>query len=157
MSACHVAAVLLVAAVGCGSRQDAEGRRAFSSVDSWYSPPPARADFVRLGKDQFATVADTLQPEAQVALADTPFKSVSAEEAVRLTGKQLPAGGQYVLLRAVVLNEKTGGFDVEVGKEAVHVHHGCLGRRAVPMTRKALVAVLPSVPEAVYISCSMAE
>jgi hypothetical protein len=82
---------------------------------------------------------------------------VSAEEAARLTGKQLPAGREYVLLRGVVLNEGNGGFDVGWSKRAVHVHHGCLGRRPVPMTSKALVAVLPSVPDAVYISCSMAE
>jgi len=102
-------------------------------------------------------VAAAFQPEAQAALVDTAAKSLSAKEAVRLTGMQLRAGGEYVLLRAVVVNEATGGFYVAVGERGVHVSHSSLGRHPVPMTRKALVAVLPSMPEAVYVSCSMAQ
>jgi hypothetical protein len=67
-----MAVFALFAAVGCGSRDGAEDRRAFSSVDSWYSPPPAPADFATLDRDRFAPVADALQPEAEAALADTP-------------------------------------------------------------------------------------
>jgi hypothetical protein len=144
-----------LAAVGCGSREAAEDRRAFSSVDPWYAPPPPAAEFARLDRERFAPVVEALQPEAQAALAESPAKR-SADEAARLAGRPLPAGGEYVLLRAVVLNEGTGGFDVGVSGKAVSVHHGCLGRRPVPMARKALVAVLPVVPEAVYVSSSMA-
>jgi hypothetical protein len=148
---------MVLAAAGCGSREAAKDRRAFSSVDPWYSPPPATVEFAQLGKDRFVPVADALQPEAQAALAEVPAKRVSADEATRLVGKQLPAGGEYVLLRAVVLNEGTGGFAIGVCQGAVHVHHGCLGCEPVPMARKALVAVLPAVPSTVYVSCSMAE
>ena len=147
----------LLAAVGCGSREGDEDQRAFLSADSWYSPPPWSEDFAPLGKDQFAPVAEALQPEAQAALAEAPAKQLSAEEAARLVGRQLPAGGEYVLLRAVVLNERTGGLSLGVSGRTVHVHHGCLGRHAVPMARKALVATLPAMPEVVYVSCSMAE
>jgi hypothetical protein len=144
----------LLAAIGCGLTDD---RRAFSSADSWYSPPPFTADFAPLDTDRFAPVTEPFQPEAQAALASVPAKRLSADEAARLTGKQLSAGGEYVLLRAVVLHEGTGGFDIGINGRAVNVHHGCLGRRPVPMRRKALVAVLPAVPETVYVSCSMAE
>jgi hypothetical protein len=157
MVARQMAVLTLLAAVGCGSHESAEDRRAFSSVDSWYSPPSADEGFSPVGKDRFAMVADTLQPEAQAALARAPAKRMSADEAARLAGKQLPAGGEYVLLRAVVLNERTGGFEVGVNARAVHVHHGCLGRHPVPMARKALIVVLPAVPEVVYASCGMAE
>ena len=150
----HIMVFALLAAIGCGSTEDG---RAFSSTDSWYLPPPFTTDFAPLDTDRFAPVTEPFQPEAQAALAGVPAKRLSADEATRLAGKQLPASGEYVLLRAVVLNEGTGGFNIGVCGRAVNVHHGSLGRRPVPMRRKALVAVLPVVPETVYVSCSMAE
>ncbi|MBW3539677.1 MAG: hypothetical protein KY476_05350 [Planctomycetes bacterium] len=131
--------------------------RAFTARDSWYSPPSGTSEFTLLDKDRFAPVLDALQPEAQAALADGPATRVTADEAARLVGRPLPAGAEYVLLRAVVLFEGTGTFDIGVSGAAVHVHHGCLGRRPAPMGRKALVAVLPAVPKEVFVSCSMAE
>jgi hypothetical protein len=91
---------------------DGKDHRAFSSVDSWWSPPANNVNFSPLDRGRFATVKDTLQPEAQAALLEVPAKRVSAEEAARLTGKQLRADEEYILLRGVVLNEGTGGFDV---------------------------------------------
>jgi hypothetical protein len=152
--------VALLALTGCdgSGRPGASGdRRAFTSADSWYAPPSDPTGFAPLDKERFAPVVADLQPQAQAALADVPAKRISAEEAARLVGRPLAAGGECVILRAVVLFEGTGGFDVGVRGSAVHVHHGCLGRRPAPMTRKALVAVLPVVPESVLVSCSMAE
>jgi hypothetical protein len=154
----QLAVFAILVAVGCGSRdRSQEDPRAFTSVDPWYSPPPSTADFTPLAEDRFAPVADALQLEAQAALAKTSAKQVSAEEAARLASKRLPAGKEFVLLRAVVLGEDTRGFHIGVSGGAVHVHHGCLGRSPVPMARRALIAVLPSVPETVYVSCSMIE
>lgn len=152
-----VTAVVLFIGTGCGVAGGGGDRRAFTAADSWYSPPPAASDFTPLDKERFAPAAEALQPEAQVALADVPAKRLTAEEAARFVGRPLPAGGEYILLRAVVLFEGTGGFEVGVSGSAVRVHHGCLGRRPAPMTRKALVAVLPAVPEVVFVSCGMAE
>jgi hypothetical protein len=90
-------------------------------------------------------------------MADVTAKRITSEEAARLVGRTLPGGGEYVLLRAVALYEGNGAFDVGVSGSAVHVHHGCLGKGPAPMKRKALVAVLPAVPETVFVSCSMAE
>ena len=114
-------------------------------------------EFASLDKERFAPVVDALQTEAQVALAESPAKRVPADEAARLVGRPLPTSGEYVLLRAVVLNERTGGFEVSVGGKAVFVNHGCIGRDPLPMARRALVAVLPEVPDTVYVSCCMAE
>lgn len=136
----------------------AEDHRAFTSADSWYSlPPSGTSEFTSLGQERFAPVAEARHSEAQAALADVSAKRVTAEEAARLVGRPLPVGGEYVLLRAVMLFEGTGGFDVGVSGRAVHVRHDCLGHRPAPMRRKALVAVLSSVPETVFVSCSMAE
>lgn len=151
------AAITLLTLTGCGGSGAAGNRPAFTSTDSWYSPPPSTTAFTPLEKDQFAQVAPGLQSEAQAALSDVPAKRITAEEAARLGGKRLPAGVEYVLLRAVVLNEGTGGFDVNIDGTSVHVHHGCLGRSPAPMTRKALVAVLPSLPRKVFVSCGMDE
>jgi len=134
-----------------------EDRRAFSSTDLWYSPPPANLEFTPIDKERFFPVANSFQAQAQAALAELPARRLSAEEAARLTGKQLRAGGEAILLRAVVLNEQTGAFDVGVNGRTVHVQHNCLGRHPVPMTRKALVAVLPAEPKVVYVSCGMDE
>ena len=112
--------------------------------------------FESLAIDQFASVREMFQAEAQDALANMPVARISAEEAVRLSGRRLRLGGEYVLLRSLVLNEANGSFEIGVSGGAVHVRHGSLGARHFPMRRKAVVAVLPSVPDTVYVSCSMA-
>ncbi|QEL16136.1 hypothetical protein [Limnoglobus roseus] len=152
--------LLIFTVVGCGGPNSPSGsndQRAFITADSWHSPSPDRIDFVPLGKDRFAPVIDTLQQESQAALSDTAVKQISADEAARLVGRPMPTGPVYVLLRGVVLFEGTGGFSIRVNGSAVDVHYGCLGRQPAPMTRKALVAALPSVPDKVFVSCSMAE
>ncbi|MGL4423249.1 MAG: hypothetical protein ACRCZF_21485, partial [Gemmataceae bacterium] len=98
-----------------------------------------------------------LQPEAQALLSEVPAKRLTIEDAARLMGRPLPGGSEYILLRALVLNEGTGSFDIGVRGSEVHVHHGCLGRRPAAMNRKALVAALSAVPESVSVSCSMTE
>jgi hypothetical protein len=113
--------------------------------------------FTPLDEARFAPVAEPLQPEAQAALVDAPVKRITADEAARLVGHALPAVGEFVLLRALVLEEGTGAFGVGVSGLAVLVRHDCLGQSPVPMHRRALVAVLPAVPESVFVSCSMAE
>jgi hypothetical protein len=135
MMARQAAVVILIAVVGCKRTED---RRIFSSVDSWYSPPPVGVQFTQLSKDRFAVVADALQPEAQAALSEVAAKRVSADEAARLVGKQIPAVGEFILLRAVVLNEGTGAFEVGMSGQSVSILHGCLGRHSVPTRSKAL-------------------
>jgi hypothetical protein len=148
-------AFALLAVAGCGA-SGGEDRQEPLTADSWYAPPPDR-EFDPLGENRFAPVLAEHQLEAQAALAETAAKRLSAEEAARLTGKRLPADGEYVLLRGILLNEANGRFDVGVKGRAVYVYHGSLGRPPVPIRRKALVAVLPAVPETVYVSCGMAE
>ncbi len=155
-----VIGLALLALGGCGGTSETgktEDRVAFTVADTWHAPPPSSSVFLTLDENRFASVIDTLQPEAQAALADVPVKSISADEATRLVGHPLPAGAAFVLLRAVVLFEGTGTFSVGVSGTSVYVHHGCLGRRPAIMGRKALVAVLATVPETVFASCSMAE
>ena len=152
-----VIGLALLALGGCGGTSKTEDRVAFTVADTWRAPPPSSSVFLAIDENRFASVIDTLQPEAQAALADVPVKSISAEEATRLVGHPLPAGAAYVLLRAVVLFEGTGTFRVGVSGTSVYVHHGCLGRHPAIMSRKALVAVLASVPEMVFASCKMAE
>ena len=152
-----VIGLALLALGGCGGTSNTEKRVAFTVADSWYAPPPSSSVFLALDKDRYASVIDTLQLEAQTALADVPVKSIRADEATRLVGHPLPGGAAYVLLRAVVLFEGTGTFSVGVSGTSVSVHHGCLGRRPAMMGRKALVAVLATVPETVFASCTMAE
>ena len=74
---------------------------------------------------------------------------------LRLAAGQGNATAQNNL--GLVLTEGTGGFEVGVDGSSVHVQHNCLGRSPAPMRRKALVAVLPSLPKTVFVSCGMDE
>jgi hypothetical protein len=149
----------LMPILGCGDGD----HRAFTSMDAWYRLPPLdllnAEDVMHLDRRDFALVADGKQTEARALLENVSWKKLSPPEAENLLGKPLegPAAGELVLLRAVILNERTPVFEVSWRDGAVVVHHGCLGRKALPMKRRALVARLPSVPKEVYAHCSMAE
>lgn len=137
------------------SRRD---RRAFSSVDSWYSPPSSAIDFTPIPKTHFSLVVNTLQAKAQKRLASQAVTRITAAEAASFAGKELPTNiGVFVLLRGVVLSSSTGSFEVGIRGATVNVHYGCLGHHPLPMSRIALVAVLPIFPKTCFISCSMAE
>lgn len=131
--------------------------RAFTTADPWYAPPDSFDGWSEIGGDEFAPVADPHQIEAQDMLADVSAKEITADEALRLTGWPPNGEGVYVLLRAVVLNEGNGVFDVSTRGQDVHVSHASLGRGPLPMKRKAIVARLREVPKAVYVSCGMDE
>ena len=144
---------------GQGAGDGAADHRAFTTADPWYTGGGMDPGATPLDQDRFGPVRSELQPEAQAELADVPFKGISPADAARFLGRPMPAGETdvYVLLRAVALNEGTGRFTIGLKKGSVLVHHGSLGRGPVPMTRKALVAVLPALPERVLVSCSMAQ
>ena len=150
--------VALSSLLGCGGRD----HRAFTAADAWYRPPPIEllvgCDLTPVEKPEFALVTDPKQAEAQAKLEDTPWKKLSSQEAEDLLGKPIERqdAGEFVLLRAVSLNESNGAFDGAWRDGVVVVHHGCLGRHPVPMNRRALVAKLPSLPKEVYVHCSMA-
>lgn len=131
--------VAILAVVGCSGSTVSIDRRAFTSADSWYAPPPNIDEYIDVDKDSFAPVVALLQPEAQTALADVSAKRISSKEAARLAGYPLPTGKgtKYVLLRAVVLNEGTGAFRLGVMGSSVYVQHNCLGHSPAPMERKA--------------------
>ena len=151
-------AVVLLALARCDEIGPAgHTRPAYASRDAWDSPPPEGLTFEPIDAARVAPVVDAHQAEAQASLAAVPARALSAEEAARLSGRALPEGGVYVLIRGVALVEATGSFRVGVHDRAVHVHHGSLGQRHARMTRKAIVAVLSSMPEQVFVSCSMAE
>jgi hypothetical protein len=158
----HALPVLILASallLGCG--RDDRDNRAFTAADPWFRAPSTELivaeGWKRLAKDDFAVVS-AKGAMALAKLKDSPWRELSQGEAEELLGRPLAgAGGHLVLLRALSLNEPTGGFDVMWYKGAVRVHHGCLGRHPVPMTRRALVARLPELPSEVYVDCSMAE
>jgi hypothetical protein len=150
--------LMLTAVLLCGCGRD---HRAFTTVDSWYRPPSTQLLLAEgwedLGKDNFAVVT-VKEAEALGKLEESPWVKLSQSEAEEFLGRPLDGvGGQLILLRALSLNERTGGFTVKRRKGAVQVHHNCLGRGPVPMIRRALVARLPEVPSEVYVHCNMDE
>jgi len=145
------------------AQKDQSDHRAFTATDAWYRPTPLElitaANHIRLEKDDLALVTDAKQAEAQASLKDAPFRTLSLKEAEDLLGKPMekPVGRHLVLLRAVILNEGTGAYDVSWRDGVAMVHHGCLGRHPAPMNKRTLVARLPGIPKEVYVDCSMAE
>jgi len=55
------------------------------------------------------------------------------------------------------LNEATGAFTVYAKEGNVLVFHRCMGRYAVPMKRRAVIAFLTLPPAHLYVMCSMVE
>jgi hypothetical protein len=155
--------MLCCGAFGCGRQNEAD-HRAFTAIDPWYRPLPVElrtdAKLIPLDKAEFAVVRDEKQAEAQAVLKDLAWKELAPNEAEDLIGKPIgkPVASHLVLLRALSLNERNGSFDVSWGSTGlVIVHHGCLGRHPLPMTKRAILARLPDVPKEVYVHCSMAE
>ena len=94
-----------------------------------------------------------------VARSDS-FRSCSEREAAesqRATCRRDAACAGLPYRGQPEVKETTGAFDVGLGEGAVHVHHGSLAKQPLPMQRKALIAVLQSLPKVVYVSCTMAE
>lgn len=164
MRARVVFAIGMILSVGCGGKNPDTSpitdrdSRAFTSADSWYSPPDDERLF-REGIDrvQFAVVAEGQQATTQMMLAELPAKELTEAECIRLIGKRLQGEGVPVLLRAVVLNEENGAFAVSTRGKDVLVSHDCLGRHPLPMKRKTVVARLPGIPKKVFVSCGMDE
>jgi hypothetical protein len=135
----------------------------YLSEDSWFHPGGGSALMVRryaVPNAYIETVPEAAQERAQTALKANSWHRLSQLEAeqlgIRMAFPKASNRALY-LLRGVVLNELTGSFEVFENNRRVLVHHGSLGRRPVPMRRKAIVALLRSEPEEVYISCSLSE
>ena len=137
------------------------GHRAWTRLDSWYRPPPAEwwRSSERPADLHVIAVPDAQREAAQTMLVNESFILLSATEASRLVGTTMTPdpGMTFYLLRAVYLNEGTGSFYVSQRGGVLDVHHGCLGRHAVPMKRAAVIVQLREAPSEVYVTCSMAE
>ena len=137
-------------------------RRATTSVDSWARPGASRVEFdkgERLEDSRLHIVPESMESQAEVMLSDVSCLELSAEQIQKLLPHPLPVmpRTKAFLTRGVFLNRDTGHFSVTVLDDKLWVHHGCLGRHAVPMKRQALVIQLERMPKEVYVGCSMAE
>jgi hypothetical protein len=157
-----VLAIVVLIAAGCGRLTEQAGESR-TPKDSWYHEPAAALLWelydAPLDRTQFAPVQQSGRAAAEELLRETPFRRIDAEQAKVLLGKELTSedGGELYLLRGLCLEEATGNFLVYARDGNVLVHHGCLGRHRVPMQRKAVVALLPTPPTELYVTCSMAE
>ena len=137
--------------------------RAASSVDSWINPLPRSSEEISqtpLARKRFCPVSESKESEAESRLAGQAFVQLTEPEAAMLTDDGLPqvSGTKPFLVRGVYLNWGTGRYAVYALPDGdVYVFHGCLGRHAVPMKRRALVLRLERAPLNVYVDCGMAE
>jgi hypothetical protein len=104
-------------------------------------------------------VIESLEPRAEELLQDVAIVGLSREQTAEFIGEALPelSGTKPYLARGVYLNRGTGSFSVYILEGQLLVHHGSLGRNAVPMKRQALVLQLEHNPTEVFVACSMAE
>jgi hypothetical protein len=139
-----------------------ETRQAWSSSDSWFSPPSEWSRFRQAQSLPSSDIAEVILERiasAEEQLRDCACIEISGDRAAELIGRPmpLPAGRHLFLVRAVYLNRSTGQFMVvPIGSELL-VEHGSLGHSAVSMKRQPLVVCLPQKPEKIYVSCSMDE
>ncbi|MEK7953187.1 hypothetical protein [Luteolibacter soli] len=149
--------------VGCNSSPTtSQSREASSSVDSWYHPVTDRSlldDGADLPTEDIFRVSQDHLSSAEKQLQDVDCVEVTLEQADELIGFHIdPRNGMRLfLVRAVALNPDTGHFTGTLAGSALSIHHGSLGRSAVPMKRQPLVIRLSKKPEKVFVSCSMAE
>lgn len=142
---------------GCGRQ------KAWTTEDSWYNPPPEEkarlSDWQRVDASRVYEVIEPKIAEAEVLLAEVPFVQLSEREAVAFAGKELgeAPGTRPYLVRGLYLNRITGKFIVYTKDGQLRVHHGSMGRQAVPMQRQPLVVQLEQTPAAVYVTVSMVE
>jgi hypothetical protein len=144
---------LAAALLGCADH------RAFSKTDAWFKPPDQWSAARDAASVQWVEVKPSASAEAERRLSSTAAERVSSDEASTYAGKPLKIGEheEPYLVRGLNLNRGTGGFTVRFDGRDLYVHHGSLGRHAVPMSRQPLLVALPRPPEHVYVSVSMAE
>ena len=133
--------------------------RAATNTDAWHKVPSDRTVARESRTVPWAEVKPSAHSAAERHLAAVDFVRVSREEATdyATTPLQVGDGDQCYLLRGLYLNRGTGRFSVGCDGRNLYVHHGSLGRRAVPMKRQPLLVALPEAPEQVYVDVSMAE
>jgi hypothetical protein len=155
-------ALLAHATSSCGLTLFSTSHGAWTSKDSWYADLPEGVsswNWPSLDRARIHEVIESREAKAEELLQDVSIVPLSSKEAAEFIGEELPGapGTQPYLTRAVYLNRATGGFSVSILDDQLRVHHGSLGRRAVPMKRQALVLQLEREPAEVFVTCSMAE
>ncbi len=148
----------LILLAGCdrGGRDD----RPAVPPDPWTRRPSH--EFVNsaheLDRAEFAAVTAAREEQALARLRDSAWVELSAPEADELAGRPLGgAGGRLVLLRGLSWDTPYGAFTVSWRPREVRVLHGCLGRHALAVVRRGVVARLPDLPTEVYGDLSMAQ
>lgn len=139
------------------------GRAAWTEEDEWYTGSPQGEEpywsWPKVDSSQIHEVVESQHPEAEALLQDVSILELAPEQATRFIDKPLPdvPGTKPYLVRGLYLNRGTGRFMVYTSGDQLAVHHGSLGKRAVPMKRQALVLQLEQGPKEVFVFCSMAE
>jgi hypothetical protein len=138
--------------------------RSFTTIDSWYNPPPPKELAPRLWTDLPPENVRIVLPEreeaAETMLSETAAREVTPETAAELTGRpsQTPGGLRCVLVRGVYLNRRLGSFWVRIdNRNRLWVGHGSMGAFPVPMKRQAIVVQMSEMPTAVFVSCDMTQ
>lgn len=137
-------------------------RRAWTTEDSWYNPPPEGTpgrQWSELDRTRIHEVIEPKQSDAEGLLEDVSIIELTSQEAAEFIGKELPEvpGTQPYLTRGVYLARGTGSFSVYIVDDQLVVSHGSLGSGGYPMGRQALVLQLEHSPAEVFVTCWMAK
>jgi hypothetical protein len=157
-----LATLVICAMSGCRPGSSSTSRRAWSEEDTWYRAPPSGThlwEWSELDRDRVHEVIVSKKADAEGLLQDVSSVALTGQHAAEFIGGPLPdrPGTKPYLTRGVFLNRETGGFTVYTSGHQVVIHHGSLGRGAVPMSRQPLVLQLEQEPVEVFVVCSMAE
>lgn len=130
--------------------------------DSWYKavPPDLRAwDWNEIGVADIHEVLEKTQSKSQRMLLKQEVMELSASQFQALTGKPVADSSAQskrpYLVRAVYFHRKAPGFSVHYDGARIWVHHDSVGTYRPPMKRRALVVLLNSRPQEVFVTCSI--
>lgn len=157
--------VLLVLCGGCGNSSDVVAQPnlpSYSASDPWFRPCNGSAlmqDKFAVPRELVVAIDEPSQKEASAILDSKPWRKLSREEALRLGVQSFPEklGREPFLLRGLVLNERSGSYQVFERDGDILVHHVSMGRKPLPMRRRPLVAFLTREPKEVYVSVALVE
>jgi hypothetical protein len=136
--------------------------------DSWYRDMPAAliidpvkktvVEWAKVDPAEVYQVTKPTWPKAESMLAKKAITLLSTDQARQLAGKPIvvPPRKKPYLVRAVYYERGTGKYYVSVLGTYLSVNHDSLGPWPAAMKRDALVVLLDTEPNEVFVTCGRA-
>ena len=133
-----------------------------SMYDDWYNPAPLPHSMLQDEGWQvilhYDIVSKNLQSEAIAMLEDQPIIEIGFDLFLYYGSEKVleEEDSRYYLARSLHYYANIDGYDILFKDGSVSIFHGSLGKKSVPMTRRAILLKSPLIINNIYISCVQA-